>query len=99
MKTTLDLSDAVLDRAKELAAREQRTLRAVVEDALRLYLDNTEAARDRRPCLRIQPWGQGGLLPEYRDKSWGEILGEINERPRPGDADYPGTSGDRETPE
>jgi hypothetical protein len=85
MKTTLDLSDGVLERAKEHAAQEGRTLRAVVEDALRLYLDNIESAARPRHGLRIQPWGRGGLQPQYRDKSWSEILDEVNERPLPDD--------------
>lgn len=82
MKTTLDLSDIVLERAKDHASREGRTLRAVVEDALRLYLDGLEgeAGAAPRPAFRIQPWGRGGFLPEYRDRSWSEILDEINRR-------------------
>ena len=86
MKTTLDLSDGVLERAKDLAARENRTLRAIVEDALRLYLDSIGSDGRQQPQLSIQPWGQGGFLPEYRDKSWSEILGEVNERPLPGES-------------
>ncbi|HKK31354.1 MAG TPA: hypothetical protein VKA18_13300 [Alphaproteobacteria bacterium] len=85
MKTTLDLNDEVLERAKGLAARENRTLRAIVEDALRLYLDRIGSDARSRPQLSIQPWGQGGFLPEYRDKPWSEILGEVNERPSPGE--------------
>jgi hypothetical protein len=83
MKTTLDLSDGVLERAKEHAMHEGRTLRAVVEDALRLYLDNIESGARPRQGLTIRPWGQGGLQPKYRDRSWTEILDEVNERPLP----------------
>lgn len=83
MKTTLDLSDGVLERAKRHAAQEDRTLRAVVEDALRLYLDSLETGQAPRRGLKIEPWGHGGLLPEHRDKSWREILDEANTRPLP----------------
>ena len=83
MKTTLDLSDGVLERAKEHAVHEGRTLRAVVEDALRLYLDSIESGARLRQGLTIQPWGRGGLQPQYRDKPWSEILDEVNERPLP----------------
>ncbi|MFU8820492.1 MAG: CopG family transcriptional regulator [Gammaproteobacteria bacterium] len=83
MKTTLDLSDGVLERAKEHAMHEGRTLRAVVEDALRLYLNSLESSARPRPGLAIQPWGRGGMQPQYRDKSWSEILDEVNERPLP----------------
>jgi hypothetical protein len=85
MKTTLELSDAVLERAKSIAARDGLTLRAVVEDALRSYLEDrdTEAARPRQ--FRIKPWGKGGLRPEHRDRRWSDILAEVNDRPLPDD--------------
>jgi Arc/MetJ family transcription regulator len=35
MKTTIDIADSLLERAKRLAARRRTTLRCVVEDALR----------------------------------------------------------------
>jgi len=38
MKTTLELDDRILERAKRLAAEQGTTLRAVVEDALRARL-------------------------------------------------------------
>jgi predicted transcriptional regulator len=36
MKTTIEISDALLDRVKRLASRRRTTLRAVVESALLL---------------------------------------------------------------
>lgn len=78
MKTTLDLSDVVLQRAKAHALAEGLTLRAVVEDALRRYLDELEQGATGRPEFCIEPWGEGGLLPEYAEKSWNEILDEVN---------------------
>jgi len=87
MKTTLDLSDAVLERAKAHAVREGLTLRTVVEDALRRYLDRLESAGAPRRKFSIQPCGRGGFLPEYQHKSWNEILDEANERPMPDDRD------------
>jgi hypothetical protein len=85
MKTTLDISDAILERAKARAAREGQTLRSVVEEALRQHLDSLEAERSSRRTLKIRPWGKGGLLPEYEQKSWNEILDEVNTRPLPDD--------------
>lgn len=41
MRTTLDIDEALLRRAKELAAQTNRPLRAVVEDALRESLART----------------------------------------------------------
>jgi hypothetical protein len=85
MKTTLDLSDAVLERAKAHARREGLTLRAVVEDALRRHLDNLECGAASRKEFCVEPWGEGGFLPEYRGKSWNEILDEVNAGPEPDD--------------
>lgn len=38
MRTTVDLDEAMLDRAKHLALREGKTLSSVVSDALAAYL-------------------------------------------------------------
>ena len=46
MKTTIDIQDALLTRAKRHARRSGRPLRAVVEEGLRLVL-STSAARSR----------------------------------------------------
>ncbi len=84
MKTTLDLSDAVLDQAKAHAARHGLTLRTVVEDALRRYLAQ-QASGAPRKTLKIVPFDGGGFAPGYESKSWNEILEEVNERPMPED--------------
>ena len=44
MKTTLDIQDALLDRAKRHAKRVRRPLRAIVEDGLRHVLSERSAA-------------------------------------------------------
>ena len=44
MKTTLDLSDDLLERAKRLARKQGRPLRAVVEEGLRLALAAPKSA-------------------------------------------------------
>ncbi len=43
MKTTIEISDPLLRRAKRLAAKRGTTLRAVIEDALRTELAALEA--------------------------------------------------------
>jgi Arc/MetJ family transcription regulator len=40
MKTTIDISDALLTRAKKLAQRTGKPLRALVEDGLRRVLES-----------------------------------------------------------
>jgi Arc/MetJ family transcription regulator len=45
MKTTIDIADDLLKRAKQRAAREGKTLRQVVEEALRRQLATEPEAR------------------------------------------------------
>jgi len=71
MKTTIDISDDLARQAKELAKREGTTLRAVIEQGLRLKL---EQARDAQPYRLPDKSIDGrGLQAEFRDKSWEEI--------------------------
>ena len=54
MKTTIELTDDLAAKAKRYAARHGVTLRAVIEDGIRLKL--------RKPRLRTLP-GRGRLGP------------------------------------
>jgi hypothetical protein len=63
MRTTLDLSDELLRAAKSRAAKEGRTLRAVVEAALRTYLAPRKASTGYRLQWRVEG---GGLRPGVR---------------------------------
>lgn len=62
MKTTLDLDDDLLARAKALAARERTSLTALIEEGLRLRLRSRPRTQGRSsvPRLAIHP-GRGGL--------------------------------------
>lgn len=64
VKTTLDLDDELLARAKALAARERTSLTALIEEGLRLRLRSRRRAPGRTPAplIAIYP-GQGGLAP------------------------------------
>jgi hypothetical protein len=71
LKTTIDISDDLAIQAKELAKREGSTLRAVIEQGLRLKL---EQARGVQPYRLPDKSVEGrGLQTEFRDKSWEEI--------------------------
>lgn len=73
MKTTIDLNDALFQAAKDTAQREGTTLRAVVETALRQYLDAHAARRCAPFQLRRHAFGGGGLQPEAAAVGWDRI--------------------------
>jgi hypothetical protein len=68
MKTTIEIADALLEQARTVAAAEGRTLRALVEEALRQTLAQ-RAARERF-TLRRATFGGEGLQPEWRGRDW-----------------------------
>jgi hypothetical protein len=71
MKTTIEISDPLLDKARQLAAREGTTLRALVEQGLRQVV--TE--KRRKPFkLRKASFKGTGLHPDLKDATWEEIL-------------------------
>ncbi len=74
MKTTIDLSDDLLSRAKALARRERTTLRALVEEGLRSAIDRR--AKRRRPFrMRKVTFKGDGWNPELGpNPSWAKIL-------------------------
>ena len=61
MRTTIDINDALLSAAKSHAARSQKTLKALVEQALREFLSGvTRPASDAPPIpvfrgMGVQP--------------------------------------------
>ena len=72
MKTTMDISDPLLRKARALAARERTTLRELVEQGLRHIVSE----RSRKPRFRLRDAsfkGGRGLRPELRDAGWDRI--------------------------
>ena len=61
MRTTIDLDDALLAEAKQVAARTGRTLTAVVEDALRQSLHRRH--QTTRQAIDLPVFGEGGTQP------------------------------------
>ena len=62
MKTTLDLDDELMIRAKAVSARERKSLTALIEEGLRLRLRRPpRAPRSKRHVLPVYR-GKGGLL-------------------------------------
>jgi len=77
MKTTIELSDAVLRAAKATAAREGTTVRALVEEGLRKVL----AERKERPKFRLElvTFRGEGLQPGVAEGGWESIRDLIYE--------------------
>jgi hypothetical protein len=62
MKTTLDIDDELLVRAKALAARERSSVTALIEEGLRLRLRRRSSTRQagKPPSLAVYR-GKGGV--------------------------------------
>jgi hypothetical protein len=61
-RTTIRLDDDVLAQAKELAGRTNRTLAAVIEDALREVIARQDEQQSARP-LDLPTYGGGWVRP------------------------------------
>ena len=71
MKTTIDITDGLLAEAKRLAARKHTTVRALVEDGLRLVLDREQ----EQPPFKLDDASVGGgwMREEFAAASWDTI--------------------------
>jgi len=62
MKTTLDIDDELLARAKALSARERKSLTRLIEEGLRLRLRGpAQRAQRAAPALAVHR-GNGGVV-------------------------------------
>lgn len=75
VKTTVEISDALLARAKRHAKRTGRPLRALIEEGLRLVLGSEE----RRPAYRVpdRSVGERGAPNPLESMSWQDLRDEI----------------------
>ena len=62
MRTTVRLDDDLLSEAKQVAAETNRTLTAVIEDALRQHLSQRRQLAERKP-VRLKTVEGNGPLP------------------------------------
>jgi hypothetical protein len=71
MKTTVEISDVLLQEAKQVASAEETTLRELIEEGLRRSLD---ARKQRRPFrLRDASYKGKGLQPGVSLGTWERI--------------------------
>ncbi len=75
MKTTIEISDSLLDEAKKLAAKEGTTVRAFVEQGLRRIV----AERKTKGVFRLRKgsFKGKGLQAGVEDGSWEKIRERI----------------------
>lgn len=67
MRTTLDIDDALLAKAKSQAAKERTSLTCLIEQGLALRLRPRKATtKQKRPALPVYA-GKGGLRATVRD--------------------------------
>jgi hypothetical protein len=77
MKTTIHIPDALLEEARELARRQQTTLKALIEEGLRRVVE--ERQKPTKFKLRDASFGGQGLQPEFSNASWEQIRAAIYE--------------------
>ena len=75
MKTTIELPDDLLERGKAAARRENSTLKALIEEGLRMAL--RARTRKRTAPFAVQPFQGDGLSAQFAGAGWEEIRDEI----------------------
>lgn len=73
MRTTLNISDALLEELRERSRRTGRPLRQVTEDILRRGLSVQEAPTQK---VRIKPFPVG-IKPAYRGMSMNQLYDQV----------------------
>ncbi len=72
MKTTIDIADPILAEAKALAVREKTTLRALIEEGLRMVLRGKGATVRYKP--RDARFRGSGLTPGFEARGgWSKL--------------------------
>lgn len=75
MKTTVEIADDLLQKAKHLASKERTTLRTLIEEGLRLVLGKRRGRG--RFQLRKASVGGKGLQPGIADGDWAALRDSI----------------------
>lgn len=69
MKTTVDITDSLLEQAKRAAEHDRTTLRALIEEGLRRVLE----ARGRKQDFRLRRVTLGGQGIDPEVAGWEEV--------------------------
>lgn len=78
MKTTVEISDPLLDEARALAAKEGTTLRELMEAGLRHMLAERKRRR-KKFTLRDASFTGNGLQPAFQDAGWDRFRDAVYE--------------------
>jgi hypothetical protein len=73
MKTTIQLSDALLADAKRLARKEKTTLRGLVERGLRKVIQEAGGRPKKTFTLRRATYRGKGLQPHAEEGGWDRV--------------------------
>jgi predicted transcriptional regulator len=73
MKTTIEINDTLFEQAKQLATERRTSFRAVVESALRQFLDSRGAAGPPSFRLLRHSFRGRGLQAGLTEQDWATI--------------------------
>ncbi len=71
MKTTLEITDSLFNRAKAYARSQHTTLRALTEEGLAKVLDEREAPKPVK--LKPVTFKGKGLSPQFENADWSRL--------------------------
>ena len=71
MKTTIELSDNILAKAKQLAREQNVTLRSLAEEGLRKIIE--ERSTQKPYCVKPVTFRGNGLSADFQGSSWTRI--------------------------
>ena len=77
MKPAIERPDDLLERSNAVARRENATLKALIEEGLRLALRSRSRSRKRAAPVAVQPFQGDGLTPEFIGAPWDQVRDEI----------------------
>ena len=77
MKTTVEIRDELFARIQARSRREGRTLRSVIEEGLRLYLEAAESTAQPKYELPDESVGDPEAPNPLDSMSWPELRDEI----------------------
>ena len=77
MKTTINITDSLLEEAKKLTRQEKSTLRALVEEGLSRVINERKARK--KFSLRKASFQGNGLQAEFEGESWQKIRSTVYE--------------------